>query len=59
MQNKEVVEKCIKIKYDYVAKYCQTSKIQGHNKEKWYVVHLELHPYKEKSHQQEGKNTDE
>lgn len=34
MQNKEVVEKCIKIKYDYVAKYCQTSKIQGHNKEK-------------------------
>jgi len=33
MQNKEVVEKWITIKYDYVLKYCQTCMIQGHNED--------------------------
>jgi len=55
MQNKEVVEKWINIKYDYVPKYCQTCMIQGHNEEQCYVVHPELYPYKEKSLQEEGK----
>ncbi|WMV18187.1 hypothetical protein MTR67_011572 [Solanum verrucosum] len=59
MQNKEVVEKWIKIKYDYVPKYCQTCMIQGHNEEQCYVVHPELHPYKEKSLQEEGKKIDD
>ncbi|KAH0711972.1 hypothetical protein KY289_007931 [Solanum tuberosum] len=59
MQNKEIVEKWIIIKYDYVPKYCQTCMIQGHNEEQCYVVHPELHPYKEKSQQEEGKKTDD
>ncbi|KAH0745935.1 hypothetical protein KY285_007592 [Solanum tuberosum] len=33
--------------------------IQGHNKEQCYVVHQELHPYKEKSQQEERKKTDD
>ncbi|KAG5620331.1 hypothetical protein H5410_005549, partial [Solanum commersonii] len=32
-QNEEVVEKWIKIKYDYAPKYCQTCMIQCHNAE--------------------------
>ncbi|KAH0658017.1 hypothetical protein KY289_026765 [Solanum tuberosum] len=47
MQNKEVVEKWITIKYDYVLKYCQTCMIQGHNEDD------------EKSQQEEGKKTDD
>ncbi|KAH0696199.1 hypothetical protein KY290_015827 [Solanum tuberosum] len=39
MQNMEVVEKWIKIKYDYVPKYCRTCMIQGHNEEQCYIVH--------------------
>ncbi|KAK4733567.1 hypothetical protein R3W88_007828 [Solanum pinnatisectum] len=58
MRNKEVVEKWIKIKYDYVPKYCQTCMIQGHNEEQCYVVQPELHPYKEKNHEK-GKKIDE
>ncbi|KAH0669880.1 hypothetical protein KY289_024373 [Solanum tuberosum] len=59
MHNNEVAEKWIKIKYDYVPKYCQTCMIQGHNEEQCYVVHPELHLYKEKSGHEEGKKVEE
>ncbi|KAH0636656.1 hypothetical protein KY289_036571 [Solanum tuberosum] len=54
MQNKELVEKWIKIKYDYVPKYCQTYMIQGHNEEQCYVVH----PYKEEDKKAEESKED-
>ncbi|KAH0776288.1 hypothetical protein KY290_007699 [Solanum tuberosum] len=59
MQNNDVAEKWIKIKYDYVPKYCQTCMIQGHDEEQCYVVHPELHPYKEKSGHDGGKQIEE
>ncbi|XP_049406305.1 uncharacterized protein LOC125869967 [Solanum stenotomum] len=59
MQNNDVAEKWIKINYDYVPKYCQTSMIQGHDEEQCYVVHPELHPYKEKSGNDRGKQIEE
>ncbi|KAH0635878.1 hypothetical protein KY289_035793 [Solanum tuberosum] len=59
MQNNDVAEKWIKIKYDYVPKYCQTCMIQGHDEEQCYVVHPELHPYKEKSGNDGGKQIEE
>ncbi|KAH0742870.1 hypothetical protein KY290_030863 [Solanum tuberosum] len=48
LQNDEVVEKWIKIKYDYMRKYCQTCMIQGHNEQQCYVEHPESYPNKEK-----------
>ncbi|WMV45111.1 hypothetical protein MTR67_038496 [Solanum verrucosum] len=59
MQNNDVAEKWIKIKYDYVPKYCQMCMIQGHDEEQCYVVHPELHPYKEKSGNDRGKQIEE
>lgn len=38
----EVMEKWVRIKYDYVHKYCQTCKIQGHDEEQCYVKYPEL-----------------
>lgn len=32
----------MKIRYDYVPKYCKTSKILGHDEEAYYVLHPEL-----------------
>ncbi|KAH0639802.1 hypothetical protein KY285_036388 [Solanum tuberosum] len=58
MQNKELVEKWVKIKYDYVPKYCQTCMIQGHNEEQCYVVHPELHPFKEEDKKAEESKED-
>ena len=52
-QSGEVMEKWIKIRYDYVPKYCKTCMIQGHNEEECYVIHLELYP-KEKTGHKEG-----
>ena len=37
--NGEIVEKWVKIKYDYMQKYCKTYMIQGHDEEKCYVKH--------------------
>ncbi|KAH0705670.1 hypothetical protein KY289_010746 [Solanum tuberosum] len=48
----EVMEKWIKIKYDYVPKYCKTCMIQGHDMEQCYVEHPELYPKKEKKEMQ-------
>ncbi|KAG5624938.1 hypothetical protein H5410_010156 [Solanum commersonii] len=56
MKTDEVVEKWVKIKYDYVPKYCQTCMIQGHDEEQCYVVHPDLHPNREKSEYDEGKH---
>uniref|UniRef100_M1B5Y0 Uncharacterized protein n=1 Tax=Solanum tuberosum TaxID=4113 RepID=M1B5Y0_SOLTU len=50
----EVVEKWIKIKYDYMPKYCQTCMIQGHDEQQCYVEHPELHPNREKITTGEG-----
>lgn len=41
--NKEVMEKFIRIKYDYVPKYCSTCMIQGHDEDQCFVKHLELY----------------
>lgn len=38
----EICERWVKIKYDYVPKYCKTYMIQGHDEEQCYVVHPEL-----------------
>ncbi|WMV07384.1 hypothetical protein MTR67_000769 [Solanum verrucosum] len=46
--NGEIVEKWIKIKYDYMPKYCKTCMIQGHDEEQCYVEHPELHPARQK-----------
>ncbi|KAH0669463.1 hypothetical protein KY285_023625 [Solanum tuberosum] len=43
----EVMEKWIRIKYDYVPKYCKNCCIQGHDEQECYVIHLELYPKKE------------
>ncbi|KAH0636640.1 hypothetical protein KY289_036555 [Solanum tuberosum] len=44
----EVCEKWIRIKYDYVPKYCKSCKIQGHNEAECFVVHSALYPKKDK-----------
>ncbi|KAH0665330.1 hypothetical protein KY285_026536 [Solanum tuberosum] len=46
-QSGEVVEKWIRIKYDYVSKYCKNCSIQGHNEQECYIIHPELYPKKE------------
>ncbi|OIT05237.1 hypothetical protein A4A49_65155, partial [Nicotiana attenuata] len=35
--------KWIKIRYDYMPKYCKTCKKQGHNEEECWIIHPELH----------------
>ncbi|KAG5592938.1 hypothetical protein H5410_043452 [Solanum commersonii] len=50
--SRELMEKWIKIKYDYVPKYCKTCMIQGHDMEQCYVVHPELYPKKKKKEMQ-------
>ncbi|WMV20831.1 hypothetical protein MTR67_014216 [Solanum verrucosum] len=45
-QSGEVVEKWIRIKYDYVPKYCVTCRLQGHNEQECYALHPELYPKK-------------
>ncbi|KAG5611553.1 hypothetical protein H5410_022834 [Solanum commersonii] len=59
MKNEEVLEKWIKIKYDYVPKYCKTCMIQGHNEQQCYVEHLELYRNNEKIDQGTGKQKEE
>ncbi|XP_060194982.1 uncharacterized protein LOC132624180 [Lycium barbarum] len=43
----EIVDKWIKINYDYVPKYCKNYKVQGHNEQDCYVIHPELYPKEE------------
>ncbi|KAH0644774.1 hypothetical protein KY284_032658 [Solanum tuberosum] len=45
-QSGEVVEKWIRIKYDYVPKYCVNYRLQGHNEQECYALHPELYPKK-------------
>ncbi|XP_060211976.1 uncharacterized protein LOC132639554 [Lycium barbarum] len=40
----EIVDKWIKINYDYVPKYYKNCKLQGHNEQDCYVIHPELYP---------------
>ncbi|KAH0761341.1 hypothetical protein KY290_017414 [Solanum tuberosum] len=42
----EIIGKWVRIKYDYVPKYCTNCKIQGHNEQQCYVIHPELYPKK-------------
>ncbi|WMV41340.1 hypothetical protein MTR67_034725 [Solanum verrucosum] len=44
----DISEKWVKIKYDYVPKYCKNCKIQGHNDQECYVIHPELFPKDQK-----------
>ena len=46
--NEEVMEELIKIKYNYVPKYCKTWMIQGHNEEQCFVVNPEFYPKKKR-----------
>ncbi|KAH0689149.1 hypothetical protein KY289_016507 [Solanum tuberosum] len=46
--NGNVQEKWIKIKYDYIHKYCTTCMIQGHDEQQCYVNHPDLHPARQK-----------
>lgn len=50
----EIVEKWVKIMYDYMPKYCKTCIIQGHDEQQYYVKHSELHPGNAKQSQIEG-----
>ncbi|KAH0689108.1 hypothetical protein KY289_016466 [Solanum tuberosum] len=43
-QSGEIIEKWIRIKYDYVPKYCMNCRIQGHNDQECYVIHPDLYP---------------
>ncbi|KAH0712533.1 hypothetical protein KY289_008492 [Solanum tuberosum] len=49
MKTGEIKEKWITIKYDYVPKYYNNSKLQGHNEKECFVLHPELYP-KEEEH---------
>ncbi|KAF3643159.1 hypothetical protein FXO37_22128 [Capsicum annuum] len=51
----KVVEKWIHIKYDYMPKYCKKCKLQGHNENECYVIHLDLYP---KDDREEGEKQD-
>ncbi|KAG5629516.1 hypothetical protein H5410_001233 [Solanum commersonii] len=51
----EIMGKWVTIKYDYVPKYCKTSKLQGHNEKDCYVIHPELFPQEEKKDEKEEK----
>lgn len=59
----KVMEKWIRIKYDYVPKYRKTCMIQAHDEEQCYVKHLELFKEQETKEydndsQNEGRNID-
>lgn len=41
-KNGEIKEKWVSITYDYVPKYCKTSKLQGYNENKCFVIHPKL-----------------
>ncbi|KAK4731188.1 hypothetical protein R3W88_024176 [Solanum pinnatisectum] len=43
-----VVEKWIRMKYDYVPKYCTACKLQRHNEKACYILHPELYPKEDK-----------
>ncbi|WMV30685.1 hypothetical protein MTR67_024070 [Solanum verrucosum] len=47
--NGEVMETWVRIKYDYIPKYCKTCMLQGHDEQQCYVEHPELYPKKEKN----------
>ncbi|KAK6797434.1 hypothetical protein RDI58_005136 [Solanum bulbocastanum] len=32
------------MRYDHVPKYCKNCKIQGHDEEQCYVLHMDLYP---------------
>lgn len=53
----EVVEKCFDIKYDYMPKYCAKCKLQGHDEQGCYVLHLEL--YDKSTDSKQGKETED
>lgn len=43
-KNGEITEKWIRIKYDYVPKYCKTCMIQGYNEQQCYMEYPKLYP---------------
>ncbi|KAK6782071.1 hypothetical protein RDI58_019867 [Solanum bulbocastanum] len=52
----EVMEKWVRIRYDYAPKYCKTCIIQGHEEQQCYVEHPELYPkIEKKDHEQNEK----
>ncbi|KAH0717258.1 hypothetical protein KY285_013289 [Solanum tuberosum] len=55
-QSGEVVEKWIRIKYDYVPKYCVTCRLQGHNEQECYALHPKLYPKKNEASMEKQEN---
>lgn len=41
-KTREIVDKWISIKYDYLPKYCKTCKLQGHGEEECFALCVEL-----------------
>lgn len=42
----EIAKKRIDIKYDYMSKYCSNCKLQSHDEQGCYILHLELYEKK-------------
>ncbi|KAG5581764.1 hypothetical protein H5410_052391 [Solanum commersonii] len=57
-EDREVVKKWISIKYGYVPKYCNTCKLQGHNKKECFIIHPELYPKEDEEEIVRKKNND-
>lgn len=57
--NGEVLEKWIRIKYDYIPKYCKRCKIQGHDEENCYMKHPKLYKKHENDAQSQEPSKDE
>lgn len=50
-KGRKVIEKWIKIKYDYVPKYCKTCIIQVHDEQQCFMEHSELFQQRGKAEQ--------
>lgn len=58
-KNREIKEKWINVKYDYVPKHYKTCKLQDHNEKKCFVMYLELYPKKKEEGDSKNHDKDE
>lgn len=58
MKSREVKEKWVTIRYDYVPKNCKTCKLRGHNAKECFIIHPELYPKEEEEENKENKEDD-
>uniref|UniRef100_A0A0V0HML8 Putative ovule protein n=1 Tax=Solanum chacoense TaxID=4108 RepID=A0A0V0HML8_SOLCH len=59
MKTREIKEKWITIKYDYMPKYCNSCKLQGHNEKECFILHPKLYPKEEEDEEKNKDNTNE